>query len=132
MFLLQGVTLQRSWLISKMLSEASPAGNWALGITVAVTLVATLFVALRFWARNTTRFGLWLDDWLALATLVVLYWVLIISAIAVDKGGIGKPIAQAMTENSLTLLLQVRDRPIERNKDQKYLITDQPSASLGI
>lgn len=104
-----------------MLSKASPGGNWGLAVTIALTFLSTLFVVLRFWARNITRFGLWLDDWLALATLAVLYWVLIISAIAVDKGGLGKPIAQAMTEDSLTLLLQVS---VLSKRIQVCLITD--------
>lgn len=94
-----------------MLSEASPGGNWGLALSVGLTLFATLFVVLRFWARNTTKFGLWLDDWLALATLGILYWVLIISALAVDKGGLGKPILKAMTDDpaSVPYLLQVRE-----------------------
>lgn len=77
---------------------ASHGGLVALGFTIAMTALATLFVALRFWARKMTRFGLWWDDWLTVATLVCLYAVLILSGYAVYEGGIGKPIEQALAE----------------------------------
>lgn len=95
-----------------MASNPSHGGVVALGFTIAITAMSTLFIILRFWARKMTRFGLWWDDWLAIATLVCLYAVLILSSWAVYEGGIGKPITQAVTEQpaAVTELLKVSSR----------------------
>lgn len=93
-----------------MPSGPSQGGVAAIGVSVALTVVATGFVVLRFWSRGITRFGLWVDDWLALATLFTLYWVLIISIMAIQTGGLEKPILQALTEDpdSVIELLKVK------------------------
>lgn len=82
-----------------MASAPSHGGVVALSFTIVMTVVATLFIVLRFWSRRMTRFGLWWDDWFAIATLVCLYAVLVLSAYAVYVGGIGKPLTQALTDN---------------------------------
>lgn len=90
---------------------AGPAYGGVVGIivTVVLTLISTAFVGLRFWSRGITKFGLWIDDWLALATLGTMFWALIISAMAVMNGGLGKPLVQAVTDdaNAVTELLKV-------------------------
>lgn len=87
----------------------SNGGVCALVFTIVLTVLSTLFIILRFWSRKMTRFGLWWDDWFALATLLCLYAVLILSVYAVYVGGIGKPIVQAVTDepNAVTELLKV-------------------------
>lgn len=96
-----------------MASNPSHGGLVALTFTIVMTAIATVFMALRFWSRKMTRFGLWLDDWLAIATLVCLYAVLILSIHAVYQGGIGKPITQAVTDqpDAVTEVLKVSGNP---------------------
>lgn len=92
-----------------MTSGPSDGALVGLGVTIGLTVLGTLFIALRFWSRFITRFGLWLDDWLALATLAVMYWALIISALATYAGALGKPIGEALAEDdtSVTTLMRV-------------------------
>lgn len=87
----------------------SQSGLVAIGIATALTVISTCFVILRFWARSITKFGLWLDDWLALATLVTLYATLVISIVVVVYAGVGKPILQALEEDPyvITKVLKV-------------------------
>lgn len=79
----------------------STEGQVSLGLSYFLTVVSTLFVILRFWSRKLSRFGIGLDDWLTLATLVLLYFVLALSVVLVYEGGVGKPMSQAMREQPM-------------------------------
>jgi hypothetical protein len=82
-------------------ATTSTDGQISLGLSYFLTAFATLMVVLRFWARKLSRFGLGLDDWLALVTLFLLYFVLALSVVSVYEGGVGKPIAQALREQPM-------------------------------
>lgn len=82
-------------------ATVSTEGQVSLGLSYFLTVVSTLFVILRFWSRKLSRFGIGLDDWLTLATLVLLYFVLALSVVLVYEGGVGKPMSQAMREQPM-------------------------------
>lgn len=83
--------------------EASPstAGQFSLGLSYFLTVFSTAMVILRFWSRKLSGFGIGLDDWLALATLFMLYLVLGLSVVLVYEGGVGKTLAQAVREQPM-------------------------------
>ncbi|POS78102.1 hypothetical protein DHEL01_v203502 [Diaporthe helianthi] len=58
-------------------------------------------VILRFWSRKLSRFGVGLDDWLTVATLLLLYFVLALSVLLVYEGGAGKSISEALREQPM-------------------------------
>lgn len=76
----------------------STEGQVSLALSYFLTAFATFMVALRFWSRKLSRFGIALDDWLTLVTLVLLYFVLALSVVLVYEGGVGKPMSQALRE----------------------------------
>ena len=82
-------------------ATTSTEGQVSLGLSYFLTAFATLMVILRFWSRKISRFGMGLDDWLALVTLVILYFVLALSVVLVYEGGIGKPMSQALREQPM-------------------------------
>lgn len=82
-------------------ATVSTEGQVSLGLSYFLTVFSTLMVILRFWSRKLSRFGIGLDDWLALATLVLLYFVLALSVVLVYEGGVGKPMPQAVREQPM-------------------------------
>ncbi|KAG8166670.1 hypothetical protein KVR01_002359 [Diaporthe batatas] len=79
----------------------STEGQVSLALSYFLTVFATFMVILRFWSRKLSRFGIALDDWLTLATLVLLYIVLALSVVLVYEGGVGKPMSQALREQPM-------------------------------
>lgn len=68
--------------------------NWDDGpriirVMTAVTLLATLFVALRIGVRLHRRLGLALDDWLIIVALVVEWAEYADGYLCIERGGIG-------------------------------------------
>lgn len=82
-------------------ASVSTEGHVSLGLSYFLTVVSTLMVILRFWCRKLSRFGIGLDDWLALATLVLLYFVLALSVVLVYEGGVGKSMSEAVREQPM-------------------------------
>lgn len=82
-------------------ATTSTEGQVSLGFSYFLAVFSTLMVGLRFWSRKLSRFGIGLDDWLALATLVLLYFVLALSVVLVYEGGVGKPMSQAVREQPM-------------------------------
>ena len=62
-----------------------------LGITGAMTLLATASVILRFTSRKLTLFCYW-DDWASLGALALSYGVLTTIALSATAGGAGYPV----------------------------------------
>ncbi|KAI1866314.1 uncharacterized protein JN550_007702 [Neoarthrinium moseri] len=58
--------------------------------SIAMTILATLFVGLRLWARRIRKLKLALDDFLILISLPFLYALLAFDIIAAVHGGVGR------------------------------------------
>lgn len=71
--------------------------------------LATIVVALRFWARRLTRQPVGADDYLCLAALITHHVVLTATRVCVQKGGIGRDMRITSTEDpeSVVILFQV-------------------------
>lgn len=69
--------------------------RWALGLTAALTLLATILVPMRFWARHITGARVGADEWLVLGSLVGAYWTLALTVLAVVKGAMGQTLIMA-------------------------------------
>lgn len=59
--------------------EPSPRGVWVICISVALGVIDTLAVILRFIARRKSKSGLALDDWLIAASLIPAYFMIMIA-----------------------------------------------------
>ncbi|KAF2234879.1 hypothetical protein EV356DRAFT_138390 [Viridothelium virens] len=57
-----------------------------IALNVVMATIATASVALRFYARKTSKAGYWWDDWMCLASLPITLTVNIFSAEFVDTG----------------------------------------------
>lgn len=68
--------------------------------TLALTVLAILFVALRFWARRLRNFAPGADDYLALAALVLQCGITVIAICAVVYGGVGQNVDTALKNNA--------------------------------
>lgn len=79
----------------------STEGQISLALSYFLTALSTAMVILRFWSRKLSRFGVGLDDWLTVATLLLLYFVLALSVLLVYEGGAGKSISEALREQPM-------------------------------
>jgi len=75
-----------------------------------LAFIATLCIALRFWSRRLVRFSWGLDDYLALAALLVHHAFLASSTVSVVSGGLGQDIRIVATQNpkAIVVLFKVR------------------------
>ncbi|KAJ0118109.1 hypothetical protein J7T55_014562 [Diaporthe amygdali] len=89
-------------------ASTSTGGQVSLGLSYFLTVFSTMMMILRFWSRRLSRFGIGLDDWLALATLIMLYIVLGLSVALVYEGGVGKTMAQAVKEQPMSPVMALK------------------------
>lgn len=82
-----------------------------IAINVILAVISTITCAGRFWARKLTGVGWGLDDWLALASLVVNHAFCAVTIEATVSGGLGRSIVVVMAEDPLQLVtfLKVSD-----------------------
>jgi hypothetical protein len=66
---------------------------------VVLSLVATVVVVARFWARKLTQQPFGLDGWLCLAALVAQHVFLAAACVIVFQGGMGRDIRIAAAED---------------------------------
>ncbi|KAI3397725.1 hypothetical protein diail_10378 [Diaporthe ilicicola] len=113
--------------------DASPstAGQVSLGLSYFLTIFSTGMVILRFWSRKLSRFGIGLDDWLALATLFVLYLVLALSVVLVYEGGVGKTMAQAVREQPMAPVTSLKANQLLYALEWAYLLAS-PLMKLSV
>lgn len=89
-------------------------GLAAIRIMTAVVVLATFFVVLRLGVRVKRRVGLHLDDWLAVAALIVLWSEYADGYLCIKLGGVGLhlPIALERRPNALRNTFLVSNTPI--------------------
>lgn len=89
-------------------------GPLAIRVMTAVVVLATFFVGLRIGVRIQRRVGLLLDDWLALAALVVLWAEYAVGYLCIKLGGVGLhlPIALERRPKALRNTFLVSSTPI--------------------
>lgn len=82
-------------------------------INIILAVISTITCAGRFWARKLTGVGWGLDDWLALASLVVNHVFCAITIVATVNGGLGRSIVVVMAEDPMQLVtfLKVSEDP---------------------
>ncbi|TDZ21564.1 Satratoxin biosynthesis SC1 cluster protein 4 [Colletotrichum orbiculare MAFF 240422] len=73
-------------------------------INVVLAVIATVTCGGRFWARKLTGMNWGLDDWLALASLVVNHAFCAITIQATIYGGLGRSIVVVMAEDPLQVV----------------------------
>lgn len=78
-------------------------GPYVIRVITVVIVLATLFVGLRIGARIQRRVGLALDDWLAIAALLVAWAEYVDGYLCIKLGGVGLhlPIALERRPNAL-------------------------------
>jgi len=79
------------------------SGPYVIRVVTAVTVLATVFVALRFAVRFNRRLGFALDDWLCLISLIFLWAEYADGYLCIKRGGVGYhlPIAIAIKSDAL-------------------------------
>ena len=73
-------------------------------INIILAVISTITCAGRFWARKLTGVGWGLDDWLALASLVMNHAVCAITIEATVNGGLGRSIVVVMAEDPMQVV----------------------------
>ncbi|KAK2036383.1 hypothetical protein LZ31DRAFT_636599 [Colletotrichum somersetense] len=76
-----------------------------ISINLILGAIATLTCIGRFWARKLTGLGWGLDDWLALASLVVNHGFCVTTIVATVDGGLGRSIIDVMAEDPAKLII---------------------------
>lgn len=91
--------------------SADHTGTAIIAINVILAVISTITCAGRFWARKLTGVGWALDDWLALASLVVNHGFCAVTIEATVGGGLGRSIVVVMAEDPMKLVtfLKVSD-----------------------
>lgn len=79
-------------------------------INIILAVISTITCAGRFWARKLTGVGWGLDDWLALASLVVNHVFCAITIVATVNGGLGRSIVVVMAEDPMQLVTFLKVR----------------------
>ncbi|KAK1987631.1 hypothetical protein LZ30DRAFT_701494 [Colletotrichum cereale] len=79
--------------------------NAIIAINVILAVIATFTCIGRFWARKLTGLGWGLDDWLALASLVVNHAFCATTIVATIHGGLGRSIVEVMAEDPMKLII---------------------------
>ncbi|KAI1825864.1 hypothetical protein F4861DRAFT_547033 [Xylaria intraflava] len=69
--------------------QYSKSGIKASAAVFILIPLATIAVALRFWSRRLTKIPFWLDDYLALAALIIHHGLTAVGFALVFKGGLG-------------------------------------------
>lgn len=84
--------------------ENYDSGPHAVRVMTAVIALATLFVGLRIGVRLQRRVGLAMDDWLAVASLIVEWAEYADGYLCIKLGGVGRhlPIALERNPNAVT------------------------------
>ncbi|KAI7781605.1 hypothetical protein LA080_014503 [Diaporthe eres] len=75
-----------------------------IAINVILAVISTITCAGRFWARKLTGVGWGLDDWLALASLVVNHAFCAVTIEATVNGGLGRSMVVVMAEDPMQLV----------------------------
>lgn len=91
----------------KMLSDTPVRGDeWMIQALTPVSVLVTAVVGVRVSLRISRHAGLWLDDWLILASLVFSWGMYAISILLVKTGGLGTPFKENMaTDPSMAWLV---------------------------
>lgn len=82
-----------------------------IAINIILAVISTITCAGRFWARKLTGVGWGLDDWLALASLVVNHAFCAITIEATVNGGLGRSILVVMAEDPMQLVTFLKVSP---------------------
>lgn len=97
--------------------------------TITLTILAILFVALRFWARRLRNIVPGVDDYLALGALVLQSGITVIAICAVIYGGVGQDV-DIVLENNETGLQTMLKASIFASESRpgapKLINNDQP------
>lgn len=75
-------------------------------VLTPVSVLVTAVVGVRISLRISRHAGLWLDDWLILASLVFAWGMYAISVLMVNTGGLGTPFMQNMTADPSMVWLE--------------------------
>ncbi|KDN71524.1 hypothetical protein CSUB01_12076 [Colletotrichum sublineola] len=86
-------------------SNYSHTSSAIIAINVILGVIATFTCIGRFWARKLTRLGWGLDDWLALASLIVNHAFCVTTVVATVQGGLGRSIVDVMAEDPMELII---------------------------
>lgn len=70
--------------------------RWMIEVLTPVAALVTAVVGVRIWLRLSRHAGLWLDDWLILASMVLAWGMYGISVLMVETGGLGTPFKDNM------------------------------------
>lgn len=94
--------------------KPSSDGVALLTVSVITATLATIAMILRLWARRLMRITLGLDDYLALASLIVYYGQLVVCFLHVLYAGTGTDQMTMLAQNptAITYNLKVRLRKI--------------------
>lgn len=89
-----------------MLADSPVRGDdWMIQVLTPVAVLVTAVVGVRIYLRISRHAGLWLDDWLILASLVFAWGMYGISVLMVKFGGLGTPFKENMaTDPSMAWL----------------------------
>lgn len=75
-------------------------------VLTPVSVLVTAVVGVRISLRISRHAGLWLDDWLILASLVFAWGMYAISVLMVKTGGLGTPFRQNMAADPSMVWLE--------------------------
>lgn len=90
----------------KMLSDTPVRGDeWMIQVLTPVSVLVTAVVGVRVSLRISRHAGLWLDDWLILASLVFSWGMYAISILLVKTEGLGTPFKDMATDPSMAWLV---------------------------
>lgn len=89
-----------------MLANSPVQGDeWMIQVLTPVSVLVTAVVGVRISLRISRHAGLWLDDWLILASLALAWGMYAISVLMVQFGGLGTPFKENMaTDPSMVWL----------------------------
>lgn len=89
--------------------KPSRDGVALLAVSIVTAILATIAIVLRLWARRLMRIKLGLDDYLALASLIVYYGQLVVCFLHVLYAGTGTDQINVLTQspNAMSYNLKV-------------------------
>lgn len=94
--------------MSMSIIKPSRDGATLIALSVITATLATIAMVLRLWARRLMRIKLGLDDYLALASLVVYYGQLIICFLHVLYAGTGTDQMTVLMENPTAITYNLK------------------------
>lgn len=90
-----------------------------IAINIILAVISTITCAGRFWARKLTGVGWGIDDWLALASLVVNHAFCAVTVEATLNGGLGRSIVVVMAEEPMQLVTFLKVRRVLCSRKKK-------------